>query len=122
MVFGFYDRLKSVSRGYASLDYEPKDYQPADLVRMDLLVNGERVDALSLIVHRESSYNKGRDLCVKMKELIPQQQFEVAIQAAIGSRVIAAHDGQGAAQERHRQVLRRRHHAQAQVAGASEGR
>jgi GTP-binding protein LepA len=89
MVFGFYDRLKSVSRGYASLDYEPKDYRPADLVRMDLLVNGDRVDSLSLIVHREGSYNKGRDLCVKMKELIPQQQFEVAIQAAIGSRVIA---------------------------------
>jgi GTP-binding protein LepA len=89
MVFGFYDRLKSASRGYASLDYEPKDYKPADLVRMDLLVNGDRVDSLSLIVHRESSYNKGRDLCVKMKELIPQQQFEVAIQASIGSRVIA---------------------------------
>jgi len=89
MVFGFYDRLKSVSRGYASLDYEPKDYKPADLVRMDLMVNGERVDALSLIVHRESAYTKGRDLCVKMKELVPQQQFEVAIQAAIGSRIIA---------------------------------
>jgi GTP-binding protein LepA len=89
MVFGFYDRLKSVSRGYASLDYEPKDYQPADLVRMDLLVNGDRVDSLSLIVHREGSFNKGRDLCVKMKELIPQQQFEVAIQAAIGSKIIA---------------------------------
>jgi len=89
MVFGFYDRLKSVSRGYASLDYEPKDYRAADLVRMDLLVNGDRVDSLSLIVHREGAYTKGRDLCVKMKELIPQQQFEVAIQAAIGSRVIA---------------------------------
>jgi GTP-binding protein LepA len=89
MVFGFYDRLKSASRGYASLDYEPKDYQPADLVRMDLLVNGDRVDSLSLIVHRESAFVKGRDLCVKMKELIPQQQFEVAVQASIGSRVIA---------------------------------
>ncbi|HEX4404285.1 MAG TPA: translation elongation factor 4 [Polyangia bacterium] len=89
MVFGFYDRLKSASRGYASLDYEPKDYKPADLVRMDLLVNGDRVDSLSLIVHRETAYNKGRDLCGKMKELIPQQQFEVAIQASIGSRVIA---------------------------------
>jgi GTP-binding protein LepA len=89
MVFGFYDRLKSASRGYASLDYEPKDYKTADLVRMDLLVNGDRVDSLSLIVHRESAYNKGRDLCVKMKELIPQQQFEVAVQASIGSRVIA---------------------------------
>jgi GTP-binding protein LepA len=89
MVFGFYDRLKSVSRGYASLDYEPKGYQTADLVRMDLLVNGDRVDSLSLIVHSDTAYTKGRDLCVKMKELIPQQQFEVAIQAAIGSRVIA---------------------------------
>jgi GTP-binding protein LepA len=89
MVFGFYDRLKSVSRGYASLDYEPKDYQVADLVRMDLLVNGDRVDSLSLIVHRQGSYEKGRDLCVKMKELIPSQQFEVAIQAAIGSKIIA---------------------------------
>ena len=89
MVFGFYDRLKSVSRGYASLDYEPKGYVPADLVRMDLLVNGDRVDSLSLIVHRDGSFNKGRDLCVKMKELIPMQQFEVAIQAAIGSKVIA---------------------------------
>jgi GTP-binding protein LepA len=89
MVFGFYDRLKSASRGYASLDYEPKGYKPADLVRMDLLVNGDRVDSLSLIVHRENAYTKGRDLCVKMKELIPQQQFEVAIQASIGSRVIA---------------------------------
>jgi GTP-binding protein LepA len=89
MVFGFYDRLKSVSRGYASLDYEPKGYAAADLVRMDLMVNGDRVDSLSLIVHRASAYPKGRDLCDKMKELIPQQQYEVAIQAAIGSKVIA---------------------------------
>jgi len=89
MVFGFYDRLKSVSRGYASLDYEPKGYAAADLVRMDLMVNGDRVDSLSLIVHRANAYPKGRDLCDKMKELIPQQQYEVAIQAAIGSKVIA---------------------------------
>jgi GTP-binding protein LepA len=89
VVFGFYDRMKSVSRGYASLDYEPKDYRAADLVRLDLLVNGERVDSLSAIVHREGSYVKGRDLCSKMKELIPQQQFEVAVQAAVGSRVIS---------------------------------
>src|SRR6185369_10594720 len=85
VVYGFYDRMKTVSRGYASLDYEPKGYRAADLVRLDLLVNGERVDSLSAIVHRETSFAKGRDLCVKMKELIPQQQFE----AAIGSRVIA---------------------------------
>jgi GTP-binding protein LepA len=89
VVFGFYDRMKSISRGYASLDYEPKDYKPADLTRLDLLVNGDRVDSLSAIVHRETSYVKGRDLCIKMKELIPMQQFEVAIQASIGSRVIA---------------------------------
>jgi GTP-binding protein LepA len=89
VVFGFYDRMKSVSRGYASLDYEPKGYRAADLVRLDLLVNGERVDSLSAIVHRDSAYNKGRDICTKMKELIPQQQFEVAVQAAVGSRVIS---------------------------------
>jgi len=89
VVFGFYDRMKSVSRGYASLDYEPKGYRAADLVRLDLLVNGDRVDSLSAIVHRESAYVKGRDLCSKMKELIPQQQFEVAVQAAVGSRVIS---------------------------------
>jgi GTP-binding protein LepA len=89
VVFGFYDKMKTVSRGYASLDYELKGYQTSDLVRMDLLVNGDRVDALSIICHRERSYNRGHDLTVKMKELIPQQMFEVAIQAAIGSRVIA---------------------------------
>jgi GTP-binding protein LepA len=89
VVFGFYDRLKSVSRGYASLDYELLEYRRADLLRLDLLVNGDRVDALSIICHRDRSYFRGRDLCVKMKELIPPQQFEVAIQAALGNRVIA---------------------------------
>ncbi|HNN98230.1 MAG TPA: translation elongation factor 4, partial [Pseudomonadota bacterium] len=89
VVFGFYDKLKSVSRGYASLDYELLEYRAADLIRLDLMVNGDRVDALSVICHRERSYFRGRDLCVKMKELIPPQQFEVAVQGAIGNRVIA---------------------------------
>jgi GTP-binding protein LepA len=89
VVFGFYDKMKTLSRGYASLDYELKDYATADLVRLDLLVNGDRVDALSIITHRDRSYNRGQELCVKMKELVPVQQFEVAIQAAIGTRVIA---------------------------------
>ena len=89
VVFGFYDQLKSISRGYASLDYEQGPYRPANLVRLDLLVNGEKVDALSLITHRDNSFFRGRDLCVKMKEEIPRQQFEVAIQAAIATRVVA---------------------------------
>jgi GTP-binding protein LepA len=89
VVFGFYDKLKTVSRGYASLDYEFLEYRPAELVRLDLLVNGDRVDALSVIVHKDRSYERGRDLCSKMKELIPQQMFEVAVQAAIGTRVIS---------------------------------
>jgi GTP-binding protein LepA len=85
----FYDRLKSITKGYASLDYEHLDFRQSDLVRMNVMINGEVVDALSLIVHRDKSYYRGRDLVSKMKELIPRQMFEVAIQAAIGNKIIA---------------------------------
>jgi GTP-binding protein LepA len=89
VVMDFFDRLKSVSRGYASLDYEFKEYRAADVVKLDVLINGERVDALSIILHRANSVYRGRELAAKMRELIPRQMYDVAIQAAIGANIIA---------------------------------
>jgi GTP-binding protein LepA len=89
IVLDFFDRLKSVSRGYASMDYEFKEYRPADVVKVDMLINGDRIDALSIIVHRSQSQYRGREVAAKMREIIPRQMYDVAIQAAIGANIIA---------------------------------
>lgn len=89
IVFDFYDRLKSISKGYASFDYSPLDYRTSELVKLDILLNGEVVDALAALIHADHAYEFGRKICEKLKELIPRQQFQIAIQAAIGAKIIA---------------------------------
>jgi GTP-binding protein LepA len=89
IVFDFYDKLKSSTRGYASFDYQPLDYRESDIIKMDILLNAEKVDALSALIHRSRAQDFGRKLCAKLKELLPRQQFMIAIQAAVGAKIIA---------------------------------
>jgi GTP-binding protein LepA len=89
VVMDFYDKLKSISKGYASFDYEFAGYQPGDLVKLDVLLNGEKVDALSIIIHKDQAFYKGRDLAAKLKDVIHRQMFDIAIQAAVGNKILA---------------------------------
>ena len=122
LIVDYFDQLKSRSQGYASMDYEELGYRPANLVKVDILVNGEPVDALSLIVHRDRAQSIGRALTERLKQLIPRQMFEIPIQAADRLERHRPRNRPRDAQERPRQVLRWRHHPQAQAAREAEGR
>jgi GTP-binding protein LepA len=89
IVFDFYDKLKTISKGYASFDYHPMGYRESKLVKMDLLLNGDQVDALSALIHKDKAFDLGKRICMKLRELLPRQQFDIAIQAAIGAKIIA---------------------------------
>ena len=121
IIFDFFDALKSRTRGYASLDYEEAGEQESDLVKVDILLQGEPVDAFSAIRHKDAAFSYGTTMATKLRELIPRQQFEVPIQAAIGVADHRAGEHPRDPQGRARQVLRRRHHPQAQAAGEAEG-
>ena len=121
IVYDFFDALKSRTRGYASFDYELLGYQPSKLVKLDIMLNGEIVDALSFIIHADKAYPRARKMAEKLKEKIPRQLFEVPIQACVGGKDHRPGDGEGPAQRRAGQVLRRRHHPQEEAAGEAEG-
>jgi GTP-binding protein LepA len=89
IVFDFYDKLKTVSKGYASFDYQPIDYKASKLIKLDILLNGDQVDALSALIHQDNAHSLGKRICAKLRELIPRQQFDIAIQAAIGAKIIS---------------------------------
>ena len=122
IVYDFFDAIKSRSRGYASYDYEFKEYRESDLVKLDFLLNGDPVDALSMIVFRDNAYAKGRRICEKLRDNIPRTLFEIPVQAAIGGKIIARETVKGHAQGRAGQVLRRRYLPQEEAAGKAEGR
>ena len=121
IVLDFFDRMKSISRGYASMEYEFKEYRASDVVKVDMLINGDKVDALAIIVHRANSQFRGRAVAAKMRELIPRQMFDVAIQAAIGSTIISRENVK-ALRKNVLEMLWWRYHAQAQIAGETESR
>ena len=122
VIVDFFDALKSRTKGYASLDYEVIGYREGELAKLEIMLNGEPVDALSFIVARDKAAQRGRALTEKLKELIPRQMFDVPIQAAIGGKIVARETVSAMRKNVLVEVLRRRHHAQAQAAGEAEGR
>ena len=122
VIIDFYDRLKTITQGYGSFDYEILDYRPTSLLKLDILVNGEKLDALSMIVHKDRAREWGVRVCDRLKDEIPKQQFKIAIQGAVGGQIISRSTISRLSQGRHRQVLRRRHHQEAQTPGKTAGR
>ena len=122
IIYDFFDALKARTKGYASLDYELEGYEPSELVKVDLLLNGDQVDALSFIAHRDKAYARARRICEKLKENIPRQLFEVPGPGGHRRQDHRPGDRQGHAEGRAGQVLRRRHHPQEEAAGEAKGR